>query len=111
MGGSGSRDSQVGVLEFRSPHAGQTPRSQALSNTVWALSKLEVETRDSALLDAVAATILPALPDFNAQNIANTVRLIDSTAACGVRGAPSVMMHHSLRSAPRSICLIGSPSL
>ena len=48
--------------------------AQALSNTVWALSKLEVESRDSALLDAVAAAILPALPDFNAQNIANTVR-------------------------------------
>ena len=41
---------------------------------MWALSKLAVESRDSALLDAVAAAMLPALPEFNAQNIANTVR-------------------------------------
>ena len=48
---------------------------QALSNTVWALSKLAVESRDSVLLDAVAAAMLPVLPEFNAQNIANTVSL------------------------------------
>ena len=41
---------------------------------MWALSKLAVDSRDSALLDAVAAAMLPALPEFNAQNIANTVR-------------------------------------
>jgi hypothetical protein len=47
---------------------------QALSNTVWALSKLAAPgERDEALLDAVAGAMLPALPDFNAQNIANTV--------------------------------------
>ena len=60
---------------------------QALSNTVWALSKLEVESRDSALLDAVAAAILPALPEFNAQNIANTVRHAELTHAPGARNA------------------------
>ena len=47
--------------------------AQALSNTVWALSKLAVESRDSVLLDAVAVAMLPVLPEFNAQNIANTV--------------------------------------
>ena len=48
---------------------------QALSNTVWALSKLAAPgERDEALLDAVAGAMLPALPEFNAQNVANTVR-------------------------------------
>ena len=42
---------------------------------MWALSKLAAPgERDEALLDAVAGAMLPALPDFNAQNVANTVR-------------------------------------
>ena len=41
---------------------------------MWALSKLAAPgERDEALLDAVAGAMLPALPDFNAQNVANTV--------------------------------------
>ena len=44
---------------------------QALSNTVWGFSKLEVV--HEKLLDAVAAMALKKLPYFNGQNIANTV--------------------------------------
>lgn len=47
---------------------------QALSNTVWAFSKLNV-TPSPALLEAIATMALRKLPDFNAQNIANTVCL------------------------------------
>jgi len=46
--------------------------SQALSNTVWAFSKLGED--EEALLDAVAAASVPQLPEFNAQNLANLVR-------------------------------------
>lgn len=46
---------------------------QALSNTVWGFSKLEVVHEQ--LLDAVAAAALKKLHVFNGQNIANTVRL------------------------------------
>ena len=45
---------------------------QALSNTVWAFSKLEV--LDEELFDAIAKEATGKLPRFNAQNIANTVR-------------------------------------
>jgi hypothetical protein len=44
---------------------------QALSNTVWALSKLE--TLDVALFTAIVEEVLQKLPKFNAQNVANTV--------------------------------------
>ena len=44
---------------------------QALSNTIWGFSKLEVV--HEKLLDAVAAMALKKLPQFNGQNIANTV--------------------------------------
>jgi hypothetical protein len=44
---------------------------QALSNTVWAFSKLGQE--DKALLDAVAVASVPQLSQFNAQNLANLV--------------------------------------
>ena len=47
--------------------------SQALSNTVWGFSKLEVV--HERLLDAVAAIALRKLQSFNGQNIANTVSL------------------------------------
>ena len=47
--------------------------SQALSNTVWAFSKLGEE--DKALLEAVAVASVPQLSQFNAQNLANLVRL------------------------------------
>ena len=46
---------------------------QALSNTVWGFSKLEVV--HERLLDAVAAIALRKLQSFNGQNIANTVSL------------------------------------
>ena len=50
---------------------------------MWALSKLAAPgERDEALLDAVARTMLPALPDFNAQNVANTVRSCHMLAKC-----------------------------
>ena len=47
------------------------PSLQALSNTVWGFSKLEVV--HEKLLDAVAAIALRKLNLFNGQNIANTV--------------------------------------
>lgn len=50
---------------------------QALSNTVWAFSKLEV--LDAALFAAIAREATGKLPRFNAQNIANTV-------CCFIRG-------------------------
>ena len=46
---------------------------QALSNTIWGFSKLEVV--HERLLDAVAAMALRKLPHFNGQNIANTVSI------------------------------------
>ena len=46
--------------------------SQALSNTVWAFSKLEC--LDEALFSDALAHILLRLPHFNSQNVANTVR-------------------------------------
>lgn len=46
--------------------------AQALSNTVWAFSKLEV--LDEELFGAIAKEATGKLPRFNAQNIANTVR-------------------------------------
>lgn len=46
---------------------------QALSNTIWGFSKLEVV--HERLLDAVAAMALKKLPYFNGQNIANTVSI------------------------------------
>jgi hypothetical protein len=45
---------------------------QALSNTVWAFSKLGQE--DKALLEAVAVASVPQLSQFNAQNLANLVK-------------------------------------
>ena len=48
--------------------------AQALSNTVWAFSKLEV--LDKELFGAIAREATGKLPRFNAQNIANTVRKI-----------------------------------
>jgi hypothetical protein len=44
---------------------------QALSNTVWAFSKLEV--LDAELFGDIAREAAAKLPRFNAQNIANTV--------------------------------------
>ena len=44
---------------------------QALSNTVWAFSKLEC--LDEALFADVLVNILQRLPQFNSQNVANTV--------------------------------------
>ncbi len=45
---------------------------QALSNTVWAFSKLDVV--DADLFARIVDQVLAKLPKFNAQNIANTVR-------------------------------------
>ncbi len=44
---------------------------QALSNTVWALSKLD--TLDETLFSAIVQQVLDKLTRFNAQNVANTV--------------------------------------
>ena len=44
---------------------------QALSNTVWAFSKLEV--LDVELFSNIAREAVAKLPRFNAQNMANTV--------------------------------------
>lgn len=44
---------------------------QALSNTLWALSKLGF--LNIPLLDAMAAVATKKLSEFNSQNIANTV--------------------------------------
>ncbi len=53
---------------------------QALSNTVWGFSKLEVV--HERLLDAVAAIALRKLNLFNGQNIANTVGTPASLSCC-----------------------------
>lgn len=53
---------------------------QALSNTVWSFSKLGHE--HNQLLDTIAAVTLRKLPSFNAQNIANTVRLTSIIGGC-----------------------------
>ena len=44
---------------------------QALSNTVWALSKLD--RLDETLFTAIVQQVLQQLTRFNAQNVANTV--------------------------------------
>ena len=44
---------------------------QALSNTVWAFSKLDVV--DAELFAGIVGQVLDKMPKFNAQNIANTV--------------------------------------
>lgn len=44
---------------------------QALSNTVWALSKLD--KLDETLFTAIVQQVLGKLTRFNAQNVANTV--------------------------------------
>ncbi len=46
---------------------------QALSNTVWALSKLD--TLDETLFTAIVKQVLDKLTRFNAQNVANTVSI------------------------------------
>ena len=46
---------------------------QALSNSCWALSKLNIS--NEALLDALVAAATNKIHSFNAQNIANTVSL------------------------------------
>ena len=47
---------------------------QALSNSCWALSKLNIS--NEALLDALVAAATNKIHSFNAQNIANTVSLL-----------------------------------
>ena len=47
---------------------------QALSNSCWALSKLNIS--NEALLDALVTAATNKIHSFNAQNIANTVSLI-----------------------------------
>ena len=47
--------------------------AQALSNTMWALSKLGYE--DSALFSGVNRRVLATLPNFSVQNLANIVHL------------------------------------
>ena len=54
--------------------------AQALSNTVWAFSKLEV--LDEELFGAIAREATQKLPGFNAQNIANTVGILLMKALC-----------------------------
>ena len=48
-------------------------RAQALSNTLWAFSKLGYE--DSVLFPAVNRRVVAMLPSFSTQNLANVVRL------------------------------------
>lgn len=55
------------------PHSAPAGMLQALSNTIWAFSKLGQE--DEALLEAVAVASVPQLSQFNAQNLANLVPL------------------------------------
>ena len=47
-------------------------RLQALSNTLWAMSKFGF--KNAALLDAMATCAAQRMSAFNAQNMANTVR-------------------------------------
>ena len=53
-------------------HSAHGVHVQALSNTVWAFSKLDVV--DADLFARIVDQVLAKLPKFNAQNIANTVR-------------------------------------
>ena len=50
---------------------------QALSNSCWALSKLNIS--NEALLDALVAAATNKIHSFNAQNIANTVSFLGSS--------------------------------
>jgi hypothetical protein len=68
--------------------------SQALSNSVWAFSKLGQE--DKALLEAVAVASVPQLSQFNAQNLANLV----SQHGCIKQSRSDSSMAHALH-----ICL------
>jgi hypothetical protein len=66
--------------------------AQALSNTVWAFSKLDVVKPE--LLNALAVEMQRRIHQFNSQNLANTVRLLSVSchqggAACPA-GTPSV---------------------
>lgn len=45
--------------------------SQALSNTLWAMSKLGF--KDTAFMHAIAGCAIAKIATFNAQNIANSV--------------------------------------
>lgn len=69
---------------------------QALSNTVWALSKLD--TLDEALFTAIVQQVLDKLTRFNAQNVANTVSLTDGTSAHHLNRSPTdpAPAHHPL---------------
>lgn len=46
---------------------------QALSNTLWGLSKLEI--KDEGLMTSIGEEARRRLHDFNSQNLANSVRL------------------------------------
>ena len=68
--------------------------AQALSNTVWAFSKLEV--LDEELFSAIAREAIEKLPGFNAQNIANTVSILRIEASLSLlktKGHPKVRTH------------------
>lgn len=54
---------------------------QALSNTVWAFSRLE--EKHTALLSAVAGQARLKMRTFNAQNVANTVSALAGKPAIG----------------------------
>ena len=74
-------------------HAPAAPL-QALSNSCWALSKLNIS--NEALLDALVTAATNKIHSFNAQNIANTVSLVGlfqpGSALCG-RCSPAAMLH------------------
>ena len=76
-------------------------RAQALSNTVWAFSKLDVV--DADLFARVVDQALLKLPRFNPQNIANTVR--PGQGAVLVRMVRGTLCLSAL---PCSVCGIGT---
>jgi hypothetical protein len=71
---------------------------QALSNTVWAFSKLEV--LDVELFGNIAREAVAKLPRFNAQNMANTVSLPQLHK--------NLLSYHCI---PRLFCMHGTEGL